>query len=144
MWRKWINWTVLRRSRKDGIRVKGDERILGDTDFVEDVLKSAEEAFEERYDLRARGYDFDRVVLRVAEVMAMRPYEVTALGKSPRTATARSLLCFWLHRKLRMSTVQIAALLKIGQPTVSRSSSRGEKIARKNQIELIPDNRIKT
>ena len=110
---------------------------------MENVLRSAEEAFEERYDLRARGYDFDRVVLRVAEVMGMRPEQVTASGKSPGTVAARSLLCFWLHRKLGMSTMEIAARLGIGQSTVSRSSMRGEKMARENQFELIPGNRIK-
>jgi len=31
-------WTVLKGLRKAGIRVKGDERILGDSDFVENVL----------------------------------------------------------------------------------------------------------
>jgi hypothetical protein len=37
----------LKGFRKAGIRVKGDERILGDSGFVENVLKSAEEALEE-------------------------------------------------------------------------------------------------
>ncbi len=52
-------WTALKGFHKAGIRVKGDERILGDSDFVENVLKSAEEALEEKYELNARGYDFD-------------------------------------------------------------------------------------
>ena len=51
----------LKDLRKAGIRVKGDERILGDSDFVENVLKSAEEGLEQKYDLKAKGYDFDRV-----------------------------------------------------------------------------------
>ena len=93
--------------------------------------------------MKARGYDFDRVVLRVAEVMGMRQDQVTAFGKSPRTVTARSLLCFWAHRKLGMTTVQIAARLRIGQPSVSRSSIRGETIAGENQLILMSDNRIK-
>jgi hypothetical protein len=42
---------------------------LGDSDFVENALKSAEEAPEEKYELKARGYNFDWVVNRVAEVM---------------------------------------------------------------------------
>ena len=58
-------WTVLKGLRKAGIRVKGDERILGDSDFTENVLKAAEEELEEKYDLKARGYDFDRVAQRV-------------------------------------------------------------------------------
>jgi hypothetical protein len=31
------------------------------------------------------GYDFDRAVVRVAEVMGMSPEQVTAFGKSPQT-----------------------------------------------------------
>jgi hypothetical protein len=32
---------------------------LDDSDFVENVLKSTEEALEEKYELKARGYNFD-------------------------------------------------------------------------------------
>ncbi|WP_274427879.1 hypothetical protein [Desulfosarcina sp. BuS5] len=78
-------WSVLKDFRKAGIRVKGDERILGDSDFVENVLKAAEEEFEQKYELRAKGYDFNRVIQRVAEVMGMEIEQVTAFGKSPPT-----------------------------------------------------------
>ncbi|EFK95896.1 conserved hypothetical protein [sediment metagenome] len=137
-------WTGLKGFRKAGLRVKGDERILGDSDFVGHVLKSAEEAFEEKYDLRARGYDFDRAVVRVAEVMGMTAGQVTAFGKSPQTVKARALLCFWAHRKLGMTTVEIAAKLNICQSAVSRSSKRGEKIEREHPFELIADKGIKS
>jgi hypothetical protein len=65
---------------------------LEDSDFVENVLKSAEEALEEKYELKARGYDFDWAVCRVAEVLELPPAQVTAFGKSPQTVKARSLL----------------------------------------------------
>jgi putative transposase len=87
-------WAVLKGLRKVGIRVKGDERILGDSNFVENVLKSAEEELEQKYDLIARGYDFNRVAQRVAEVMEIEIEQVTAFGKSPQTVKARSRLCF--------------------------------------------------
>jgi len=130
-------WTLLKGFRKAGIRVKGDERILGDSDFVENVLKSAEEELEQKYDLRASGYDFDRVARRVAEVMAMEIDQVTAFGKSPQTVKARSLLCFWAHRKLGMTTIEIGRRLNISQSAVSRSSMRGQKIERENRFKLI-------
>lgn len=122
-------WAALKEFRKAGIRVKGDERILGDSDFVSEVLKAANEQLEEKYSLRASGYDFDRIVDRVAQVLSMEPNEVTALDKSPRTVRARALLCFWAHRKLGMTTVEISEKLNVGQPAVSRLSRRGEKIA---------------
>ena len=130
-------WTVLKGLRKAGIRVKGDERILGDSDFVENVLKSAEEEFEQKYELKAKGYDFNRLIQRVAEVMNMETEQVTAFGKSPQTVKARSLLCFWAHRKLGMTTIEIGKKLNICQSAVSRSSIRGENIERENRFELI-------
>lgn len=130
-------WAVLKGLRKVGIRVKGDERILGDSDFVEIVLKSAEEELEQKYDLKARGYDFDRVAQRVAEVMEIETEQVTAFGKSPQTVKARSLLCFWAHRKLGMTTIEIGRRLNISQSAVSRSSMRGQQIERENRFELI-------
>lgn len=133
-------WSVLKGLRKVGIRVKGDERILGDSDFVENVLKSAAEGLEQKYELKARGYDFDRVTQRVAELMEIETAQVTAFGKSPQTVKARSLLCFWAHRKLGMTTIEIGRRLNICQSAVSRSSLRGQQIERDNRFELIDRN----
>lgn len=130
-------WTALKELRQAGLRVKGDERILGDSDFVKNVLKSAKEEFEEKYELEAKGYDFNRVARRVAEVLAMDVAEVMALGKSPQTVKARSLLCFWVHRRLGMTTIEIGKRLNISQSAVSRSSMRGQKIAKEGCFELI-------
>jgi len=63
--------------------------------------------------------------------------QVTAFGKSPPTVKARSLLCFWAHRKLGMTTIEIGKRLNISQSAVSRSSLRGQKIERENRFELI-------
>ena len=129
-------WKPVNELRKAGIRIKGDERILGDSEFVRNVLRSAGEKLEKKYDLRTRGYDFYRVARRVAEVMSMEVEEVTAFGKSPQTVKARSLLCFWAQRKLGMTTIEIGEKINLSQSAVSRSSLRGEKIARENQFEL--------
>ena len=137
-------WAALKEFRSAGIRVKGDERILGDSDFVTGVLKAANEQFEEKYSLKASGYNFDRIVDRVAQVFAMEPNEVTAPDKSPRTVKARALLCFWAHRKLGMTTVEISEKLNVGQPAVSRLSRRGEKIAVEEFLLLTEKKGIKT
>ena len=85
-------------------------------------------------DMKAKGYDFNRVAKRVAEVMGIKVEKITAYGKSPQTVKAWSLLCFWVHRKLGMTTMDIAEKLKISQSAASRSSLRGEKIERENQF----------
>jgi putative transposase len=137
-------WTGLKGLHKAGIRVKGDERILGDSDFVLNVLKTADERLEKKYELKAKGYDFDRVVQRVAQVMGMEPDEVMALGKSPERVRARAILCFWAHRKLGLTTVEIAGKLRLCQSAVSRLSMRGEKITSEYGVELIDKKGIKS
>jgi len=49
----------------------------------------------------------------------------------------KSILCFWAHRKLGMTTIEIARRLNISQPTASRSSIRGGQIEKENRFELI-------
>jgi len=55
--------------------MKGDERILGNSDFVETVLKECLDEFDRRYLLKSGGYDFDTVVDRVAQVLGMNRAE---------------------------------------------------------------------
>ena len=49
--------------RKHGLKgqehIKGDERILGESDFVADILSQANEKFERKYELKRLGYDLD-------------------------------------------------------------------------------------
>jgi len=48
--------------------IKSDERILGESDFVGDILSLASEKFERNYELKRLGYDLDRIASRVAEI----------------------------------------------------------------------------
>ena len=123
-------WFALKGFRKAGIRLKGDERILGDSDFVENVLKTAAESLQQKYELQAGGYDFERATKRVAEISGMALDNVMAANKSLGTVRAGALLCYWAHRKLGMSMVEIAGKLNLCQSAVSRLSMKGEKIGK--------------
>ena len=92
-------WVALKSLQRDGIRVKGDERILGDGDFVEKVLKEGQEQMERRYEYQARGYDFDWLISQVARLFDMKAEEVTRPGRYPDTVKARSALCYWAKRE---------------------------------------------
>ncbi len=49
-------WSAVKALRKIGTYQKGDERILGDSDFVNDVLSQSEENLERKYHLQAKDY----------------------------------------------------------------------------------------
>jgi hypothetical protein len=123
-------WSVVKALRKAGAHRKGDERILGDGEFVENVLARAEEDLEHKYRLRAKGFDFKKVVKRVAELTDLEPAEVLAAGKYKKVIAARSLVCFWAVRELGISQTRLARMLRISQPAVSVAVSRGEQLAK--------------
>ncbi len=130
-------WGVLKAMSKARIHLKGDERILGESDFVKEVLSGQEEKFNRRYWLRAQGYDIEQVVKRVAEVLEIDVDEIWKPGNQPLRVRARSLTCFWAVRELGMSGTSVGKMLGLGQPAVSRAVVRGEKISRDMNIQLI-------
>jgi len=107
---------------------------------VETVLKASQDKFDRNYLLKARGYDFNIVVDRVAEVLGVNRAEVLSSGRQPHRVQARSLVCFWASREFGMSMVELSKRLKISQPTVSQSANRGEKIAKENKLNLLQSN----
>ena len=120
-----------------GDRTLGDERILGDGDFVESALAGSSERLDRRSRLKAAGDDFERVAEKVAVIFDMPLREVLREGKYARTVTARSLLCYWANRELGITTVELARRLNLAQPTVSQSVDRGERIAAEKRLAFL-------
>lgn len=131
-------WKALKSLRKSGIHLKGEERILGDSAFVESVLEWQNEQFERRYRLQAQGYDFDRVVALVAEFFKMRPEEFIRSSKQPVRVRARSLVCYWGVKELGVNVngTTVARLIGTTQSCVSRAVHCEEQLALKNQYIL--------
>jgi len=123
--------------RKSAARIKGDERILGDGDFVEKVLNEARESLDRKYTLEAQGYDFEWLVKHVAKLLDIEPKDVLARGKYKQSVKARGLLCYWGTRELGMTTVDLAKKLNLAQPTISQSAMRGRKIAEEEGLKLL-------
>jgi REP element-mobilizing transposase RayT len=122
-------WRALKSLRRMRTHMKGDERILGDSDFVMSVLKLAEENMERKYRLAASGFDFNKVLHQVARVFNLKPAEILLSSKLRQRVRARSLLCFWAVKELGLSATSVAQKLGMTQPSVSRAAQRGERWA---------------
>ena len=126
----------------EGLRLKGqehiksDERILGDSDFVDSVLGQAEEHYERQCALKRQGYDLEKVAERVGEIYGIKPTGVFARGRQPQRVGARSLFCYWAVRELGNTLVSLAIRLRISPAGVVYAVQRGEAIARENGYQL--------
>ncbi len=110
-------------------RVKGDERILGDSGFVLEVLREAEEGFTRRYHLKSKGYDLDWLEERVCEVCGIGPGKISSGSRERAKAEARALYCYWASRELGYSLTDIAKRVGMSVPGVGYAVRRGEKLA---------------
>ena len=130
-------WTGLKALSKARIHQKGDERILGDGDFVAGVLAVQREQFERRYWLQSQGYDVELVVAKVARTFEIEAELILKPSNQPLRAKARSLACYWAVRELGLSGVKVGRLLSLSQPAVSRAVARGEKLAQNMKLRII-------
>jgi len=121
-------WSAIKALRRTGAYQKGDERILGDSGFVKKVLAQAKENLERKYHLKSKGFNFKKVLGRVAQLLDLKPAQVLAVGKHKKTVAARSLLCFWATSELGISQSELGQKLNISQPAVSLSVKRGEQL----------------
>jgi len=122
-------WVALKSGKEGRDQTTGDERILGEGEFVESVLKEAEENIERRQRLRAQGYDFQKVVSRAGELIGLNVEEVIKPGKHPQRVQARSLVCYWAVIELGLVGTSVAKMLGMSQPAASKAGQRGRRLA---------------
>jgi REP element-mobilizing transposase RayT len=130
-------WTRVGELREKGNRSKGDERILGDGDFVENILSQCQEQMERKYLYKNKGYDFEWLAGKVAGILGIDKEEIAMSGRYPRRVAARSVLCYWASRELGLSTIILSKRLGISQPAVSQSIRRGERIVLEKKLRMV-------
>jgi len=130
-------WSALIGLRAAKLRIASDERILGDGDFVEAVLKTANEHLEKRYQLKSRGFDLPQVAEKVAELMNIPVEMVWEKSRRPQVVNARDLICYWANLELGISITALAKRFGRSQSTISVAVRRGEKLAKDNQYTLM-------
>jgi len=129
-------WKAAKALAKGHRRLKGDERILGDTDFLSNVLSRCEEQYERGHKLAARGIDLRTMASHVADMYDLKSEELFVPGRYHKRVQARSLLFFWAVRELGLTATELAKKTGLTQPAVSISVKRGEQIAKENNFSI--------
>ena len=130
-------WAEVRKHDLKGQEhIKSDERILGESDFVADILSQANEKLERKYELKLLGYDLDRVAARAAAIYGIEVDDIYLKGKQQKRVKARSLFCFWAVHELGITLTELARRLGISVPGVGYSVERGERIVQDNGFQL--------
>ena len=108
------------------------KRILGDSDFVEDVLTAANERMTRRARLRAEGVGWEALMAAVAGLTGLAADDIASHNRVRKKVAARSLLCFWASAELRMPLAELSRRLPLSPSAISLAVARGEQLSRAN------------
>jgi putative transposase len=123
--------------RKAKIYAKSDERILGDGEFVSQVLAENNEVLERQTALKNKGVDVDYIAQRVAGLLDMKVDDIWLPGRTKGLVKGRSLVCYWGVRDLGESMASLARRCNISAVAVGKAVRRGAEIARKEEVKLL-------
>ena len=132
-------WSALKGFRDIGVRIKGDERLLGSSDFVDRVLKQANEQLEEKYRLQTSVISLPELIENVANYFEIDINDLKSASKERTVTEARRALCYISVRKLGFKCSDVSEKLGINAATVSRAATLGGKCTeiRKIQMQLL-------
>ena len=130
---KWSGVFELR-SAKDYWR--GDERVLGDGDFVDQVIKNSEEEMERREKLRREGWNLDKLVSKVCRQMSVEPEELAKKGRKNRISKTKSIIAYLGMSELGISGSDLAKHLRITKQAVAKMKVQGESLSNEHNVKL--------
>jgi len=128
-------WAALKQIRRSGLRIKGDERILGSSQFVSQVLARGKEEFDFKYKIKIERPDLNTVIGRVAEYFGIDAEDLKSTGKQRTITQARTSVCYLAARRLRYTCADVARSLMISAPAVSRAVNRWQSVPMREDIE---------
>lgn len=118
-------WAEIEKVRAEGARIKGDERILGSSEFVQQVLKAAGEQMDRKALLAFHGLTVEKLLERVADRFNVATSELRSTSKVRRVSYARTVFCHLAVRVLGASCAELAGMLGLSASTVSKAVAKG-------------------
>ena len=110
--------------RKNEEREKGDARILGSGDFVNEALNKAGEDWEKG---KKKKMPFAQLIGKVASHLDLKEASIISASRKREISEARSIICYLSVNNLGYSTSEVGRALSINRENAGRCAMRGKK-----------------
>jgi REP element-mobilizing transposase RayT len=127
--RSYGGWTEVKNNFD---KLKGDERILGDSPFVMSVLTQSQENLDRYYAIKQKGINLETIEKKVCELYNITTESLISRRRQKILAEARSVFCFWAIHELGTSVTAVARHLGMTQPGAGYAATKGERIVKEN------------
>jgi chromosomal replication initiation ATPase DnaA len=109
-----------------GERQVSDQRVLGDGEFVEQVLSEMDELSKENLRIRRKGIDLSSLAKKVCDVDGVSIGELRSGSRRREIVNARGVFSWLAVRELGYSGAEVARFLGVTTSCVTRAVSSGK------------------
>lgn len=128
-------WSGVQELKKNKEYWQSSEQILGDGNFVEEVMKRAEEEIIKKEKFKRAGWNLDRLAEKVCRLIPVAKEDLFRKGRNNSTSLARSLLAYWAYSELGINGTEIGRYMKITRSGSSKLIRLGERMAAESKLE---------
>ena len=121
-------WSAVKALRARGFREKGDERILGSSDFVLKMVIEAEKRLKYQFPMAERIENAKRALSTECRKADVNESALTAGGRRRAMSRLRRKLAQKFVDEMGLSLAEAGRLLGVSTPAIARTLSRANKL----------------
>lgn len=129
-------WSEVLSSRKRGVKVVSDERVLGSSEFVQRIFSEAEKKEKETLRLSMKKPDLSSIAKEIVEGEGIEEVALRSGGRGREVVRVRKLFCQLTVKKIRYTGAEVARFLGITTSAVNRMANASELPSMKRYIKL--------
>lgn len=116
---------------------RGDERILGEGSFVDEVLTEAEALLDKKARNQRKGYTYEYAEDTVCNYYKIKKNDLRKKRHKGNIASAKSVLVYIGQKDLGISGKELSERLECTEAAISLLKSKGAEIVDENNLNLI-------
>ena len=130
-------WQGIIALKKLNERWQGDDRLLGDGDFVKQVLKKADEQMRKKEKMKSGGWDLDKLAKYACDIMTVKKEKLVQRGRMNDLSYAKGIIAYWGIEELGLKGVEIASFFGVKRPAINKMTKIGEAVIKRMKLKLI-------
>jgi len=119
-------WSRVLSLRERGEILEHDSRILGSVDFVERVMREADERLARQMKHRGGKRSIEEVIRRMSKEGGIREQELKSGGQRRNISEVRARIAYYLNRGMGICIAEIARNLGVGTSAVAMAIKKEE------------------
>lgn len=133
-------WSQVLSMRRKGHKEEADERILGNGDFVHEILREAEEKELRQLKLWQSGLNIDEIIAQECRNGKIRAEELKGGSRRRKVSEARAGIARRCSEELGLSGAEIARHLGVNTSSINRAVAKAQVEESRKKMDMHSEN----